>query len=78
MKPPVTPVSLDYPGSACEQAGIAVDLVDCSVEIDWCKKLAQVLAETPILVGVMVRNIDDSYFASQDFLHSEDGFGKFV
>ena len=67
MKPPVTPVSLDYLGSVCEQAGIAVDLVDCSVEVDWGKKLAQVLTETPILVGVTVRNIDDSYFASRDF-----------
>jgi pyruvate-formate lyase-activating enzyme len=67
MKPPVTPVSLDYLGSACEHAGIAVDLVDCSVEMDWGKKLAQVVTETPILVGVTVRNIDDSYFASRDF-----------
>jgi tryptophan 2-C-methyltransferase len=67
MKPPVTPVSLDYLGSACEQAGIAVDLVDCSVEMDWGQKLAQVLAETPMLIGVTVRNIDDSYFASRDF-----------
>ena len=67
MKPPVTPVSLDYLGSACEQAGIAVDLVDCSVEMDWGQKLAQVLAEKPMLVGVTVRNIDDSYFASRDF-----------
>jgi len=67
MKPPVTPVSLDYLGSACEHAGIAVDLVDCSVEMDWSKKLTQVLTETPILVGVTVRNIDDSYFASRDF-----------
>jgi len=67
MKPPVTPVSLDYLGSACEQAGIAVDLVDCSVEMNWGQKLAQVLAEKPILIGVTVRNIDDSYFASRDF-----------
>ena len=67
MRPPVTPVSLDYLGSACEQAGIEVDLVDCSVEMDWNNKLAQVLTEPPILVGVTVRNIDDSYFASRDF-----------
>ncbi|MGD9082900.1 MAG: hypothetical protein PVH72_05120, partial [Desulfobacterales bacterium] len=67
MKPPVSPVSLDYLGSACEHAGIAVDLVDCSVEMDWSKKLAQVLTEKLILVGVTVRNIDDSYFASRDF-----------
>ena len=67
MKPPVTPVSLDYLGSACSDAGIEVDLVDCSVEPDWSKQLSQVLAEKPILVGVTVRNIDDSYFASRDF-----------
>jgi len=67
MKPPVTPVSLDYLGAACRQAGIPVDLVDCTIEADWGKKLSDVLSEEPVLVGVTVRNIDDSYFASQDF-----------
>ena len=67
MKPPVTPVSLDYLGAACRHAGIDVDLVDCAVEPDWRKKLSDVLTEEPILVGVTLRNIDDSYFASQDF-----------
>jgi len=67
MKPPVTPVSLDYLGTACGNAGIDVDLVDCSVESDWRKKLSHVLAIKPILVGVTIRNIDDSFFASRDF-----------
>ena len=67
MAPPVTPVALDYLGTACINAGIEVDLVDCSVESDWKKKLSRVLEEKPILVGVTVRNIDDSYFASRDF-----------
>ena len=65
MMPPVTPVSLDYLESACSDAGIEVDLVDCPVEPDWSKRLSDVLAEKPILVGVTVRNIDDSYFASR-------------
>jgi radical SAM superfamily enzyme YgiQ (UPF0313 family) len=67
MKPPVTPVSLDYLGAACCHAGIDVDLVDCAIEPDWPKKLSAVLTEKPVLVGVTLRNIDDSYFASQDF-----------
>ncbi|MDY7030624.1 MAG: radical SAM protein [Thermodesulfobacteriota bacterium] len=67
MKPPVTPVSLDYLGTACNAAGIDVDLVDCSVETEWSNKLSHFLTEKPILVGVTVRNIDDSYFASRDF-----------
>jgi radical SAM superfamily enzyme YgiQ (UPF0313 family) len=67
MKPPVTPVSLDYLGAACRHAGIHVDLIDCAIETDWRKKLSVVLTDKPILVGVTVRNIDDSYFASQDF-----------
>jgi len=67
MKPPVTPVSLDYLGAACRHAGIQVDLVDCAIEPDWRKKLSVILTNKPILVGVTVRNIDDSYFASQDF-----------
>ena len=67
MKPPVTPVSLDYLGTACSHAGIEVDLIDCSVESEWKEKLAHVLKESPILVGLTIRNIDDSYFASRDF-----------
>ena len=67
MAPPVTPVSLDYLGAACSSAGIDVDLVDCSIEADWGQTLSRVLADRPILVGVTVRNIDDSYFASRDF-----------
>lgn len=67
MKPPVTPVSLDYLAGACREAAIEVDLVDYSVEPDWKAKLSQVLQAEPLLVGVTVRNIDDSYFASQDF-----------
>ncbi|MFH0811367.1 MAG: radical SAM protein [Pseudomonadota bacterium] len=67
MKPQVTPVSLDYLGSACGHAGIEVDLIDCSVESEWRKKLSHVLEKKPILVGVTIRNIDDSYFASRDF-----------
>ncbi len=67
MKPPVTPVSLDYLGAACRHAGIEADLVDCSREPDWRKKLSDVLTDQPVLVGVTLRNIDDSYFASQDF-----------
>jgi len=43
MKPPVTPVSLDYLNAACRQAGIHVDLVDCAIEPDWRKKLFDVL-----------------------------------
>jgi len=67
MKPPVTPVSLDYLDSACREAGIEVDLIDCSAEPDWKPKLALALQSQPVLVGVTVRNIDDSYFASRDF-----------
>ena len=67
MRPPVTPVSLEYLGSACNAAGINVKLVDYSVESDFDRKLEDVLSEKPILVGVTVRNIDDSYFASRDF-----------
>jgi radical SAM superfamily enzyme YgiQ (UPF0313 family) len=67
MKPPVTPVSLDYLGAACRHAGIEVDLVDCAIEPNWRNKLSDVLTEQPVLVGVTLRNIDDSYFASQDF-----------
>jgi radical SAM superfamily enzyme YgiQ (UPF0313 family) len=67
MTPPVAPLALDYIGSACDAAGIAVDLVDCSVDRNWRQTLACALARDPILVGISSRNIDDSYFASRDF-----------
>ena len=67
MKPPVMPLSLDYIGSACHDAGINVDLVDCSVDRNWRKTLMYALEGNPILVGITIRNIDDSYFASRDF-----------
>ena len=67
MKPPVMPLSLDYIGSACHDVGIKVDLVDCSVDRDWRNTLIGALEISPILVGITIRNIDDSYFASRDF-----------
>ena len=67
MRPPVTPISLDYIGAACHDAGIAVNLVDCSVDQNWNNTLSNVLEKQPILVGITIRNIDDSYFASRDF-----------
>jgi len=67
MKPPVTPVALDYLAAACRDARIEVDLVDCCVQPAWRETLCLALTKEPTLVGVTIRNVDDSFFASRDF-----------
>src|SRR5208283_3577289 len=69
MKPIVTPVALDYLGIALKNTGFQVDLLDLSFSADIeddIKKTFQ--GNHYILVGITVRNLDDSYYASQDFL----------
>lgn len=68
MKPPVTPVALDYLAQALEDRDIVVEVLDLAfsndIEADVVTRLQN---STFTLIGVTVRNIDDSYFASQDF-----------
>lgn len=67
MKPPVAPVGLDYLHSQLHYAGFEVNLLDlgCSHEVD--KAMEHAFDTDYLLIGVSLRNVDDSYFASQDF-----------
>jgi len=68
MKPPVTPVALDYLGQALEQAGFEIDLLDLSFASDPVAAIEQRVTDEEDLVAVTVRNTDDCYLASRDFI----------
>lgn len=69
MRPLIAPLALDYLAAALTETGIAVSLLDLafaeSVEagtacLEACHRFD--------VVGVTVRNLDDCYFASRDFV----------
>lgn len=69
MKPPVTPIGLDYIASALERAGFAVDLIDLCFAASFKEELdAYFNNHDPVAVGVTVRNTDDCYYLSQAFI----------
>jgi len=68
MKPPVTPVALDYLAQSLEEKGFLVQVLDLAFSADAEADIQPALkGSDPLLVGVTVRNLDDSYLASQDF-----------
>jgi radical SAM superfamily enzyme YgiQ (UPF0313 family) len=69
MKPPVTPIGLDYIASALERAGFVVDLIDLCFAASFKEELdAYFQDHDPVAVGVTVRNTDDCYYLSQAFI----------
>jgi radical SAM superfamily enzyme YgiQ (UPF0313 family) len=68
MKPPVTPVALDYLAQSLEERGFAVEVLDLAFSSDAEADIRSALkGREALLIGVTVRNLDDSYLASQDF-----------
>jgi len=68
MKPVVTPVAIDYLADSLETHRIDVDFLDLSFSEDVEADIERAFSGPPfIAVGVTIRNLDDSYFASQDF-----------
>jgi radical SAM superfamily enzyme YgiQ (UPF0313 family) len=68
MKPPVTPVALDYLAQSLEEKGFEVEVLDLAFSTDAESDIQSALRRIdPLLIGVTVRNLDDSYLASQDF-----------
>jgi radical SAM superfamily enzyme YgiQ (UPF0313 family) len=68
MKPPVTPVALDYLAQSLEKEGFEVEVLDLAFSTDTELDIQAALKRVdPLLIGVTVRNLDDSYLASQDF-----------
>ncbi len=69
MKPPVTPIGLDYIAGALERAGFAVDLIDLCFASTYQEELdVYFRGHDPVAVGVTVRNTDDCYYLSQAFI----------
>lgn len=67
MKPPVTPVALDHLDQSLRNAGFQTELLDLAFSTDVRGDIRRAVRRRPLLVGITVRNVDDSYFASMDF-----------
>lgn len=67
MKPPVTPVAIDFLGSVLSAEGYRVRFLDLAFESDIASALEREIDDRLLFVGVTLRNIDDSFFATGDF-----------
>lgn len=67
MKPPVTPVALDHLDQSLRAAGFQVELLDLAFSTEVAADVRRAVRRRPLLVGMTVRNVDDSYLASMDF-----------
>ena len=66
VKPPISPVGLEYVGEALVEAKVPVRVLDLAFTTDWKAALAEELNEIePLAVGVTVRNTDDSCFTTR-------------
>ena len=69
MQPPIAPIGLEYVADDLVRNGYEPVLCDLTFAEDWKQALCDaVKAAEPMAVGVSIRNIDDAYFASQDFI----------
>lgn len=72
MKPPVTPIGLDYLGSALLRNGFEVDVIDLCFCDDYRTEIDSYFEKkAPLVVGMTIRNTDDCYFLSQDFMMAQ-------
>ena len=72
MKPPVAPLALDYLAHALTQNHFDVDILDLCFAADSAQAIDDYLARnSPVAIGITVRNIDDTFIASQDFFIPE-------
>ena len=69
MRPPIAPLGLEYAASAIERAGYQPIVCDLAFAEDWRALLDAALNDIrPLAAGISIRNIDDAYFVSQDFV----------
>ncbi|MDO8472738.1 MAG: radical SAM protein [Dehalococcoidia bacterium] len=64
VRPPVSPIGLEYAGQALLAAGVPVEVADLAFVRDWKATLATAARGDLIAVGVAVRNTDDCCFAT--------------
>ena len=68
MKPVVTPVAIDYLAQTLEEKGFVPEVLDLAFATDPREELARSCRNGEhLLIAITIRNIDDSYFPSQDF-----------
>lgn len=66
VRPLVSPIGLEYVGEALINAKIPVQVLDLAFEDDWRAALTKELRSIePLVVGVSVRNTDDTCFATR-------------
>lgn len=69
MLPPIAPIGLEYLAANLREHGFEPILCDLAFAQDWKAHLKSSLDDgPPDAVGVSIRNLDDAYFASQDFI----------
>ena len=69
MRPPIAPIGIEYLLPGLEEAGYGVDVCDLTFSEDWRATLHHALSISPYnAILDTVRNLDDAYFASQDFI----------
>jgi len=65
MVPPVAPIGLDYIAAASEAAGIKTDVLDLALVDEPLARLRDYFcANSPTLVGLSFRNVDDCFWPS--------------
>ena len=65
VRPPVSPVGLEYVAESLAEAGVPLQILDLPFETDWQVSLKKTLSTgEPLLVGISVRNTDDCSFLS--------------
>jgi len=67
MRPPVTPIALDHIGQHLRESGFDVELLDLAFAPSPEAAIDEAMRRDWLLVGVTIRNIDDSFRASRDF-----------
>jgi radical SAM superfamily enzyme YgiQ (UPF0313 family) len=69
MRPPIGPIGLDYLAEAISAAGYQPTVLDLSLEDDPEAAIRRHFkGNCPLAVGLTIRNTDDCYFPSGDFL----------
>jgi len=69
MKPVVAPLALDYLSQMLTAEGFEVDILDLAFDDNYRDTVADYFAKNaPLAIGITIRNTDDCYFASQDFV----------
>lgn len=72
MKPVVAPLAIDYLAQGLEKAGFGVDILDFAFNDDSEGLIEDYFSSnSPLAIGVTVRNTDDCYYVSQDFVLRE-------